>query len=112
MLKKLVLGFMLFIAAIGLAFAKVDVNTADAAALDAVKGIGPSMSKKIIDERIRAGGFRDWADLQQRVKGLGDRKTVKLSQAGLSVNGKPHPDDTQGPGRHPPVTPGKEELKQ
>jgi competence protein ComEA len=72
----------------GFAFAQVDVNKADATALDSVKGVGPAMSKKIIDERSKGGEFKDWADFQKRVKGVGDKSAAKLSQAGLQVNGK------------------------
>ena len=39
--------------------------------LDGVKGIGPVMSKRILDER-KKGKFKDWPDLVARVKGLGD----------------------------------------
>ena len=87
MIKKLMLAVATLVASIGFAFAQVDVNKADAAALDGVKGVGPSMSKAILDERAK-GEFKDWADLQQRVKGIGDKKAVKLTEAGLTVNGK------------------------
>ena len=87
MIKKLVLAVAALVASTGIAFAQVDVNKADAAALDGIKGVGPSMSKMILDERAK-GEFKDWADLQGRVKGLGDKKAAKLSEAGLVVNGK------------------------
>lgn len=88
MIKKLILAVATMIAAMGFAFAQVDVNKADAAALDAVKGVGPKMSKTIIDERTKGGEFKDWADFQKRVKGVGEKNAVKLSQAGLQVGGK------------------------
>jgi competence protein ComEA len=87
MIKKLMLAVAMFVASTGFAFAQVDVNKADAAALDGVKGVGPSMSKTIIDERTKSGPFKDWADFQKRVKGVGDKRAAKLSQAGLQVNG-------------------------
>ena len=87
MIKKLMLAVAALVASTGIAFAQVDVNKADAAALDGVKGVGPSMSKMILDERAK-GEFKDWADFQQRVKGVGDKKAMKLSEAGLVVNGK------------------------
>ena len=87
MIKNLMLAVAALVASAGYAFAQVDVNKADAAALDGVKGVGPSMSKAILDERAK-GEFKDWADLQGRVKGLGDKKAAKLSEAGLVVNGK------------------------
>jgi competence protein ComEA len=88
MIKKLMLAVAAMIAAMGFAFAQVDVNKGDAAALDSVKGIGPAMSKVILEERGK-GEFKDWADLQKRVKGMGDKRAMKLSEAGLQVNGKP-----------------------
>jgi competence protein ComEA len=88
MIKKLMLALAALAASTGFAFAQVDVNKADAAALDGVKGVGPSMSKAIIDERSK-GEFKDWADFQKRVKGVGEKRAAKLSQAGLQVNGKP-----------------------
>lgn len=88
MIKKLMLAVATLVATMSFAFAQVDVNKADAAALDSVKGVGPAMSKKIIDERTKGGEFKDWADFQKRVKGVGDKNATKLSAAGLQVNGK------------------------
>lgn len=87
MIKNLLLAVAVLVASTGFAFAQVDVNKADAAALDGVKGVGPSMSKAILAERAK-GEFKDWGDLQGRVKGLGDKKAARLSEAGLVVNGK------------------------
>lgn len=87
MIKKLMLAIATLVASTSFAFAQVDVNKADAAALDGVKGVGPSMSKAILEERSK-GEFKDWADFQKRVKGVGDKKAAKLSEAGLQVNGK------------------------
>jgi len=87
MIKKVMFALATLVASTGFAFAQVDVNKADAAALDGVKGVGPSMSKAIIDERGK-GEFKDWADFQKRIKGVGDKRAAKLSQAGLQVNGK------------------------
>ena len=87
MIKKLMLAVAALATSSAMAFAQVDVNKADAAALDGVKGVGPSMSRTILDERAK-GAFKDWADLQSRVKGLGDKKAARLSEAGLTVNGK------------------------
>jgi competence protein ComEA len=67
-------------------FAAVDVNKANQAELESIKGIGPSMSAKIIDAR-KAGAFKDWADMQSRVKGVKDSKSTKFSADGLTVNG-------------------------
>ena len=68
------------------AFAAVDVNKATAAELDAVKGIGPAMSKRIMDER-KKGEFKSWDDLISRIKGIGDGNAKKYSAEGLTVGG-------------------------
>lgn len=88
MIKTLMLAVATMIATMGFAMAQVDVNKADAAALDGIKGIGPKTSKAIIDERTKGGAFKDWADLEKRVKGVGEKSAKKLSTAGLTVGGK------------------------
>lgn len=87
MFKQLVLAVATLAATMGLAMAQVDVNKADQAALDSVKGIGPATSKAIIDERAK-GPYKDWTDFESRVKGIGPKSAVKLSEAGLQVNGQ------------------------
>jgi len=84
MLKK-ILAFvaMLYAAA---SFAAVDVNKATAAELDGIKGIGPGISAKIIDER-KKGNFKDWNDFITRVQGVGEGNAAKFSAEGLTVNG-------------------------
>jgi competence protein ComEA len=89
MMKQLMLGLLSLIAVMQFAFAQVDVNKGDAAALDSVKGVGPAKSRLIIDERTKNGDYKDWADLQKRVKGIGAKSAAKLSAAGLLVNGQP-----------------------
>jgi len=92
MLKKLL---MLFVAlslslATGLA-AAVEVNTADQAALESVKGLGPVKSKAIIDERTKNGPFKDADDLANRVKGLGTKSVGHLEENGLTIGGASTP---------------------
>jgi competence protein ComEA len=84
MLKK-ALATLLALAAT-VAFAAVDVNTASPADLDSIKGIGPGTSGKLIEQR-KSAKFKDWADLIQRVPGIGDKRAAKLSAEGLTVNG-------------------------
>ncbi len=84
MFKKFLAGSLaLFMAA---SFAAVDINKATVADLDSIKGIGPATSAKMLDER-KAAPFKDWADLIQRVPGIGDKRATKLSAQGLTVNG-------------------------
>lgn len=89
MLKRLLLSVLFCITTIGAAFAAdVEINKADLAALDGIKGIGPSLSKSIVDER-KKGDFKDWGDFEKRVKGVKEKKAAKLSEAGLRINGQP-----------------------
>lgn len=89
MIRKLMWAVAALVAATGVALAApVDVNRADAKALDAVQGLGPAKVKAIIDERSKNGEFRDWGDLEKRVKGIGGKAAARLSKAGLVVNGK------------------------
>lgn len=84
MLKKILTGLALTFSAC--CFAAIDVNTGTEAELDGVNGIGPAMSRRIIDERKKAD-FKDWNDFMRRVKGVGKKSAARLSQAGLTVNG-------------------------
>ena len=68
-------------------FAAVDVNTANEADLDSIKGIGPGTSAKILDTR-KNGKFKDWNDFIQRTNGIGAKRAAKLSSEGLTVNGE------------------------
>ncbi len=68
------------------AFAAVDVNKANQAELETVKGIGPGLSAKILKAR-EAGSFKDWGDLVDRVSGVGPGNASRFSQAGLTVGG-------------------------
>jgi competence protein ComEA len=84
MLKK-VLAFVVMMYA-AMAFAAVDVNKATAAELDGIKGIGPGISGKILDER-KKGPFKDWNDLITRVNGVGEANAAKFSAEGMTVGG-------------------------
>jgi competence protein ComEA len=82
--KILAVSAMLFAVA---SFAAVDVNKGSAADLDGLKGVGPAMSKRILDARQK-GEFKDWGDFMERVKGVKEKTAAKLSAEGLTVNGK------------------------
>lgn len=88
MVKRFLAALAALFMLIGPAFAEVDVNKADRAALDSVKGIGPAMAKAILDARRKGGAFSDWEDFQTRVKGVGEKNSDKLSASGLTVNGQ------------------------
>ncbi len=84
MFKKLLAFFAAMTVAV--AFAAVDVNKATPAELDGIKGIGPAISGKIVDER-KKGNFKSWEDFIERVKGVGEGNAAKFSAEGLTVGG-------------------------
>jgi competence protein ComEA len=87
MLKTLLTLIATLLLATTAAFAAVDVNTATEAELDGIKGIGPGLSGRIIEER-KSAPFKDWADFIGRVGGVGNKTAVNFSKEGLTVNGK------------------------
>ena len=88
----------------GTAFAAdIEINKADLASLDSVKGIGPSLAKNIVEER-KKGDFKDWADFEKRVKGVKEKRAIKLSDTGLRING-------QAAGKSAPAAVGKPSKK-
>jgi competence protein ComEA len=84
MFKKLLAALLAFAAAS--VFAAVDVNKANQADLESVKGIGPSVATKILNERKKAP-FKNWEDMIDRVQGVGPGNAAKFSEGGLTVNG-------------------------
>ncbi|MFY1687293.1 helix-hairpin-helix domain-containing protein [Plantactinospora sp. WMMB782] len=56
---------------------KVNLNTATAAQLDALPGVGPVLAQRIVAHREEHGGFRSVADLRQ-VTGIGDARYEDL----------------------------------
>lgn len=55
----------------------VNINTASAAELQTLSGIGSSMAQSIIDERTKNGAFASVDDLM-RVSGIGEKKLAKI----------------------------------
>jgi len=84
MKKTLLTAFMFIGFVIGSLWAsepagKVDINTASAAELDTLPGIGPAIAARIIDFRTRNGPFRRSEDLMN-VRGIGEKKFLKLKE--------------------------------
>ena len=84
MFKTLVATILAFCTAV--ASAAVDANKASQAELESIKGIGPSVSGRMLEERAKKP-FADWSDMETRVKGVGPGNAAKFSAAGLTVNG-------------------------
>ncbi len=60
--------------------AKVNINTADASALEAVNGIGPKKAEAIVAYRKDNGRFASIEDLT-KVKGIGEKRLEKIQQS-------------------------------
>jgi competence protein ComEA len=104
MLKKLLaLAAALYAVA---SFAAVDVNKASAADLDGIRGVGPALSTRILDER-KKGNFKDWDDFISRIRGIGENNAPKFSSAGLTVNGE----SFKGTSAAPTTQSGKKDAK-
>ena len=59
------------------AAALVNLNTATAAQLEEVPGIGPATAKRIIEYREKNGSFKKIEELMN-VKGIGEKSFLKL----------------------------------
>ena len=55
----------------------VNVNTASAVELAAIKGIGPAKAQAIVEHREKNGAFKSVDDLKQ-VRGIGDKMLEQL----------------------------------
>ena len=78
------LALLLALSGIQPAYADVDVNSADEAALMSVKGIGPATAKRILEERDKNGAYKDAGDLSDRVPGVGPKSVAHPKEAGLT----------------------------
>jgi competence protein ComEA len=71
----------------GLSWAQVELNKASEIDLDGLRGLGPSLTRQVLGERQHKA-FADWADVMQRVKGIGPSKAASLSDQGVRVQGQ------------------------
>jgi len=67
--------------------AALELNQASEAELDGLRGIGPPFTRRLLGAREQSL-FKDWQDLQARVKGVGPKLSRSLSDQGLTVNGQ------------------------
>lgn len=81
-MKKLWMVLIGFLMTIGMAFAAVNINSADEKSLDAIKGIGAVKAKAIVDERTKNGPFKSLDDVEKRVKGIGPATIAQWQKDG------------------------------
>lgn len=84
-LKSLLAGLLL--ATSTLTWAAIDLNSADAKALEGLTGVGPAKAAAIVEYRAKNGPFKSVEDLE-KVPGIGEA-TVKKNRDNLTVGGKP-----------------------
>lgn len=77
-MKKLfgVLAFALLLSPL-LSFAAVNINSADAVALEQIKGVGPAKAAAIVKYRTENGPFKTVDDLVN-VPGIGEKSVEQL----------------------------------
>ena len=56
---------------------KVNINTADAAQLEALDGIGPTLAQRIVAYREEHGPFADWEEFC-KIQGIGESMVETL----------------------------------
>jgi competence protein ComEA len=64
----------------------LEINQANEAELDSIKGMGPAMTRKVLTARADKP-FTNWKDLMSRVTGIGKKKAQQFSDQGVLVNG-------------------------
>ena len=68
----------------------VNLNTASAADLESLPGIGKSTAQRIVEYRQKSGGFKKVEELMN-VKGIGEKSFLKLKPLVTLGDAKPAP---------------------
>lgn len=65
----------------------LELNQANVAELDSLRGMGPALSAQVLAEREHKA-FDSWADFRARVSGIGPAKIKQFAAQGLTINGQ------------------------
>jgi competence ComEA-like helix-hairpin-helix protein len=79
MFKKTALFIFALLFLVSSAFAAININKADQAALESLPGIGAKKAAAIIDHRTQNGDFKTKEELLQ-IKGIGPKMLEKMQQ--------------------------------
>ncbi len=82
-MRRLLQLMIIFFVLNGAAYASVNINTASQSELEALKGIGPTKAKAIVEYRSQYGLFSSIDDLE-KVSGIGPG-TIKQIRDDLTV---------------------------
>ncbi len=100
MKRNLIAALVMLFAWVSLAFAAVDINSANESELDQIKGVGPAKAKAILDERKKGGPFKNLDDVAARVKGIGEKTVEGWKKSGeVSVGGGSAPAKRTAPAK-------------
>lgn len=77
MFKRLLISVLGVLVLAGVAFAGVNINTADVKELEGLPGIGPAKAQAIVDYRKEHGPFTTVDDLS-KVQGIGPKMLEQL----------------------------------
>ncbi len=58
---------------------RIDLNRADAAALELIPGVGPTLARRIVEDRAGRGDFRSVEEVE-RVRGIGPAKRRLIAE--------------------------------
>ncbi len=86
LIKSLVLGLSLSLASLAAFAAQINLNTASAAQLETLNGIGAAKAEAIVEYRKEHGAFKSVDELAN-VKGIG-LKTVEKNREQMTVAAK------------------------
>ena len=88
----------------------IDLNSADAALLTLVTGIGPRLAAALVEWRERNGPFRSAGDLME-VRGIGPRRAREILRWSWLEGFNAQPEDARGRPRFETEPPGEADAR-